>query len=307
MTGVAQVGTVAIAAGKRRLRRAVPYMAPSLMQFSSFWPHDFQARAYARPAWERGAEAADGFPLPPKELWATYCTTEESYLASGRADCGTMADALAANGAPIADAGRILDLGCAAGRMTRHVFGLAPEAQVWGTDIWSTAILWCQENLRPPGQFAVTTMVPHLPFEDRSFGLVYCGSLFTHIDDLAESWFAELHRILRPGGHLYFSINDRAAVEVFEGRGDPASYPGYWERAGGKASWDSFVRDSQASAEYRNFRDGLTYMFSRGRSLNAQVMWDSDVLCDRLTWGFTRRAVIPQGYGHQTTVLLQRT
>ena len=73
-------------------------------------------------------------------------------------------------------------------------------------------------------------MSPHLPFEDRSFGLVYCGSLFTHIDDLAEAWLAELHRVLRPGGRLYFSIHDQHSVRILEGEGDPAAYAGYYER-----------------------------------------------------------------------------
>jgi SAM-dependent methyltransferase len=301
-----QVKTGLAAAGKVRLRRVVPYVAPSLMQFSSFWPHDYQARSYARPAWQRGHEAADGLPMPPQALWATYCTTEESYLASGKEDCDAMAKAMAESGAALEDAGRILDLGCAAGRMTRHVMASAPDAQVWGADIWATAILWCQENLHPRGQFVVTTMLPHLPFEDRSFGLVYCGSLFTHIDDLTETWFTELHRIIRPGGRLYFSINDRNAVEVFEGRAEPGSYPAFWERTGGKAVWDRFVTDSRACPEYGQFKNGDAYMFTRGRSLHAQVMWDADALCERLEWGFKRCSVTPQGYGHQTTVLLER-
>jgi SAM-dependent methyltransferase len=276
------------------------------MQFSSYWPHDYQAHEYSRPVTARGPEAQDGFPMPPRDLWATYCTTESSYLASGREDCEVMAKALAGSGAPLEEAGRILDLGCAAGRMTRHVLAAAPQAQVWGADIWSTAILWCQENLHPPGNFLLTTMSPHLPFEDRSFGLVYCGSLFTHIDDLAEAWFAELHRILRPGGRLYFSINDRSAVDVFEGRGDPDAYPRYWERTGGKESWDRFVTETTASPDYARFKAGAAYMFTRGRSLHAQVMWDTDELCDRLAWGYRRTAVVPLGYGHQTTVLLER-
>jgi SAM-dependent methyltransferase len=277
------------------------------MQFGSYFPHDYDADSYSRPAWEPTAKAADGFPAPPPELWATYCTSEESFLASGREDCETMAKALAASGASLEDAGRILDLGCAAGRMTRHIPAMAPGAQVWGTDIWASAILWCQDNLNPPSHFAVTTMFPHLPFEDQSFGLVYCGSLFTHIDDLAEAWFAELYRVLRPGGRLYFSINDRNAVRVFEGLADPGSYPRFWERAGGKARWDDFVATLEACSGYQRFRTGDAYMFTMRRYRMAHVMWDADVLCNRLAWGYQRCAVIPEAYGHQTAVLLERT
>jgi SAM-dependent methyltransferase len=278
------------------------------MQFGSYWPHDYNARSYARPLhWPQTQVAEDGFRIPPRELWAGYGSDDQAFLAGGREDCEAMAQALADSGAGLQEAGRILDLGCAAGRMTRHVLTMAPQAQVWGADIWATAVFWCQDYLTPPGRFVVTTMLPHLPFEDRSFGLVYCGSLFTHIDDLADTWFAELHRILRPGGHLYFSINDRNAVRIFEGEGDPQAYPRFQERSGGRSGWDRFVADTKASPEYQRFRDGDAYMFTRGRSLNSHVMWDSDVLCDRLVWGYRRCAAIPEAYGHQGVVLLERT
>jgi SAM-dependent methyltransferase len=300
-------GAQLVTALKSRLRRVAAYAAPSLMQFGSYLPHDYNARFYSRPVWEPVAKAADGFPVPPRELWATaYCPSEESFLASGREDCEAMAKAVAESGATLEDAGRILDLGCASGRMIRHIPSLAPGAHVWGTDIWASAILWCQDNLNPPCQFAVTTMSPPLPFEDRSFGLVYCGSLFTHLDDLAEAWFAELHRILRPGGRLYFTINDRNAVRVFEGLADPGSYPRFWERAGTKAEWDHFVDLLRACPGYQRFRAGDAYMFTMGRSLSAHVMWDADVLCDRLAWGYRRCSVITEAYGHQTAVLLER-
>jgi SAM-dependent methyltransferase len=150
-------------------------------------------------------------------------------------------------------------------------------------------------------------MAPHLPFGDGSFGLVYCGSLFTHIDDLAESWFAELHRILRPGGRLYFSVNDQHAARIFEGEGDPAAYVTYRERAGGEANWGAYVAMMRSSPGYAAFRRGDAYMFTMGaRSMESHVMWDSAVLCQRLSWGYRRLSVNPASYGHQTTVLLER-
>jgi len=45
-----------------------------------------------------------------------------------------------------------------------------------------------------------------LPFEDSSFDLVYCGSVFTHVSDLADAWFLELRRILRKGGYAYINL-----------------------------------------------------------------------------------------------------
>ena len=290
-------------------RMAVPLLravTPELMQYGSYWPHDRGVEPYSRPAWGPAAKGTDGLPVPPRELWAHYGASEDSFLVSGREDCETMAKILADSGTTLADAGAILDLGCAGGRMIRHIPAMAPDATVWGADIWSSAILWCQDNLCPPCFFTVTTMAPHLPFEDRSFGLVYCGSLFTHIDDLAEAWFAELHRVLRPGGRLYFSVNDQHAVRIFEGEGDPAAYAGYYERSESKANWDSFVAKLSRDPGYQRFRRGEAYMFTMGRSMEAHVMWNTDVLCQRLSWGYRRLSVNPHSYGHQSTVLLER-
>lgn len=281
-------------------------LAPQVMQFGSFWPHGAGTLSYSRPTGEATPRAADGFPVPPRELWAGYCTNEDSFLASGREDCKTMEKILADGGTALADAEAILDLGCAGGRMIRHLPGMAPRARIWGADIWSGAILWCQDNLRPPCSFVVSTMSPHLPFRDGSFDLVYCGSLFTHIDDLAETWFAELHRILRSGGRLYFSVNDQHAMQIYEGKGDAAAYAGYYERTGGKEIWDSFLAQLSRDPGYQRFRRGEAYMFTMGRAMSAHVMWDSEVLCERLSWGYRRLSVNLHSYGHQSTVLLEK-
>jgi SAM-dependent methyltransferase len=291
-----------------RLRRQLPGLAPNLMQVGQYWPHRYEEESYSRPiALERStSHPMSPFAVPPRELWAYYCTSAESYLVSGREDTETMSKLLADSGAPVEQAGRILELGCAGGRMLRWLTHLAPETQLWGVDIWSTAVMWCQDHLSPPCHFLTNTMVPHLPFEDRSFGLVYCGSVFTHLDDMAETWFAELHRILRPGGRLYFSINDRNSIRVFDGQADRDAYPRYYERTGGKENWDRFVRDSEARPDYQRFRQGDAYMVTMGRSMSAHVMWDVDVLARHLAYGYRVCAVAPETYGHQTTVLLER-
>jgi len=287
-----------------QIRRSLPGVAAGLQRLGLYWPHDPDARTYSRPV---GTAAADlSLPMPPRSLWADYCTSAESYLASGREDYETMRGILLDSGGKLEDCGRILDLGCAGGRMIRHLAEIAAGTQVWGCDIWADAIAWCQVNLSPPFWFATTTVVPHLPFEDRSFGLVYCGSLFTHIDDLAEAWFSELHRILKPGGFLYFSVNDRHAADVFEGKGNPASYAWYHERTGGRENWEAFVASCSADPEYQRFRQGEAWMATLGRDGMAHVMWDTDVLTRHLSYGYMCRSVSPESYGHQTTVLLER-
>ncbi|WP_051222155.1 class I SAM-dependent methyltransferase [Conexibacter woesei] len=288
-----------------RLRKLLPQAAPELELLGQNFPHGFTRDSWSRPL-PLGAIPTDGdLPLPPEELWAYYCTGAESWLDSGRRDVATMRDELTASGAPIEEMGRVLEVGSASGRMIRHLEDVAlGGVEVWGVDIWSTAVLWCQDNLSPRFRFATTTLIPHLPFPDGHFDLIYGGSLFTHIDDLAEAWFLEMHRVLAPGGRLYFSINDHSSVEIFEGRGPADRYEEFYERTGGQAEWESFVRLIQGNADYQRFRRREAYMFTQGKMMR-HVMWDTDVLTRRLDWGYKPHSITPMGYGHQSTVLLE--
>jgi SAM-dependent methyltransferase len=184
--------------------------------------------------------------------------------------------------AQIGQLGRILELGVAGGRLIRHLVDIAPQQEIWGVDVWSSAILWCKEHLSPPFFFATTTVMPHLPFEDRSFGLVFAGSVWTHLGDLAEAWALEVHRVLRPGGRLYFTINDRSAVKIFEGGGIAEHRARYLERVKPN-NWSGWLKLLDGHSGYQRFVRGDAQMVTMGRSTEAHVMWDVDYLLKR--WG----------------------
>jgi hypothetical protein len=137
-----------------------------------------------------------GLPIPPQELWEDYGIAAEYFLSSGKTDIDQMKEILCLSDFRIQDGNRILDLGCAAGRMIRWLYENADRCEIWGMDISARHIVWCQDHLSPPFNFATITTAPHLPFEDGYFNLVYCGSVFTHISDLADAWLLELKRIL---------------------------------------------------------------------------------------------------------------
>lgn len=158
-------------------------------------------------------------PVPPEELWLGYGPDAETYLSLGKRHVAAMARVLAEDGFDVANAKRILEFGCGAGRMIRNLPELAPGADLWGVDISAEHIRWCIDNLTPTIHFATTTVVPHLPFEDGFFDLIFCGSVFTHIEDIQESWLLELGRILSPSGRLFLTIHDEDTVRILDGEG----------------------------------------------------------------------------------------
>ena len=164
-----------------------------------------------------GAPAAghgERLPVPPVDLWEGYASTPEEYLAGGRHEMAIMVKILSQAGTSPQELTKVLDFGCAAGRMLRFYPRHEGTSELWGVDINAKHINWCQLNLGPPFFFATTTTAPHLPFEDGYFDLIYSGSVFTHISDLADAWLLELRRIVRKGGYLYITIHDRRTVEL---------------------------------------------------------------------------------------------
>jgi SAM-dependent methyltransferase len=263
----------------------------------AFWRHQPNSESFMIPK-APGTEPArclvhesSPLPLPPKDLWVGYGETPEQFLALGERDIGAMREMIQKTGSTIQAAGRILDFGCATGRMIRWLHGLTDSCEIWGTDICSTWILWCKQYLNPPFHFTTTTTLPHLPFEDRYFGLIYAGSVFTHIDDLADAWFMELRRILRPGGRLYITIHDRATVAAVK------EWPA--------ENWLKRYLDSRP--EYAEYCRSEFGMFTLGRTPRfTLVFYDADYLSRKLEPFFRTLSVAVGAYGHQTGVLLER-
>lgn len=104
----------------------------------------------------------------------------------------------------------VLDLGCGAGRVTRHWIRddgtLGEVARVVGADVDRRSIDWLNEHLGPAITGIVNASRPPLPFDDASFDVVVALSLFTHLDIWWAEWIAEVHRLLRPGGVAVVTI-----------------------------------------------------------------------------------------------------
>jgi len=214
-------------------------------------------------------------------------------LARTAVDVAPMLDAFSRSGFDAYSLPPVLDLGCSSCRMIRA--SPHPEATAfWGVAVSAPHIPWCQQHLSPPFFFATTTTMPHLPFEDGYFDLIYCGSVFTHISDLADAWFLELRRALRPGGYAFITIHDKNTLRLLFT--EYAHMPEYDYLR--KMIGDVDRRDAVLSDDYE--------MFAIGRGVDVQVFYDAERLVKK--WGRLMKVVSisEQSYMYQTAVLLQK-
>jgi SAM-dependent methyltransferase len=252
-----------------------------------------EGQRYAVVTREGAAMGRDDLPLPPERLRRRWAPDADEYLEGGRRDSERMLASLRGVGVDEGSIGRVLDFGCAEGRMLRHLWGQC-DRELWGVDINAERITWCQQHLVPPLRFATTTTAPHLPFADGYFDLVYALSVFTHITELADAWFLELLRVLRPGGHAYLTIHDEHSIDVLLGRAGA-------EHVGGELT-DMLLRFDDETGTLA--RDWIS--FALHADPGAQVFYRRDDLVRRWAQLAELRAVEEDAADYQTALLFAK-
>ncbi len=133
------------------------------------------------------------------------------FFESGQRSVADLQSALAVVGRRLEDHARILDFGCGCGRILAWLSPLAQKSELHGVDIDREAIEWTAAHL-PWAKLYVNQPLPPLDFPDDFFDLVYCHSVFSHIDeDYQDRWLRELRRITRMGGFLLLSVHGEHA------------------------------------------------------------------------------------------------
>jgi SAM-dependent methyltransferase len=256
-----------------------------------FLPFKEKERSYVILKQERTHRLSNtsNLPIPPVHLLLGHEDAAQ-FLNWGELHFSTMARILKDSGSPLVRGQTILDFGCGSGRLIRWLCDMAEGSEIWGVDIQTQHLMWCKQNLQPPFHFAVTTIVPHLPFEDNHFDLIYAGSVFTHIDDLVDSWLLELRRVLKPNGKLYLTIHDNTSISML------------------KNEW----REGPLGKVYNSYPEFVDYTrrdfacFTIGRSDESQVFYDLSYFCDMVNDVYRILATEQKAYGHQTAILLQK-
>jgi SAM-dependent methyltransferase len=147
------------------------------------------------------------------------------------------------------------------------------------------------QHLSPPLYFAVNTTLPPLPFESNSFDMIYCGSVFTHIADLAELWLVELRRLLKPGGFLYATVHDKHSLQLLLNKHSSIALSRSLQEA-----------NRRTGCTDANFAKMVLARSPKG----AQVFYDMEFL--RTHWGRLLEivSVTQEAYGYQTAMVLRK-
>lgn len=161
----------------------------------------------------RGREAPPatdehGVPIPPLNLMALTVAYADwkAFLKTGEATAKALASHASAAGLPLSGAKRILDFGCGAGRVIRHLPRMT-GAELFGVDYNDSLLNWCAANL--PGGYVRNGLTPPLDFADGSFDILYALSVFTHLREATQrDWLKEYARVIRPGGLALLSFHE---------------------------------------------------------------------------------------------------
>lgn len=104
---------------------------------------------------------------------------------------------------------KLLDVGASTGIIDHYLSGFF--GQVTGIDIDEQAIGFATQNFNAENLLFKLDDAMKLSFEDNSFDLVVCSQVYEHVPD-ADLMFAEIYRVLKPGGVCYFAAGNRLDI-----------------------------------------------------------------------------------------------
>jgi SAM-dependent methyltransferase len=113
--------------------------------------------------------------------------------------------------------GSLLDFPCGYGRVLRFLRAMFPNAEITAAEIDRTALDFCRRH------FAVATCLSKTSLSDlmlpQRFDLIWCGSLFTHIDEeTSGNLLRFFHEHLSDRGLCVFTTHGWRSIEWIEGK-----------------------------------------------------------------------------------------
>lgn len=98
-----------------------------------------------------------------------------------------------------ADAGVVLDIGCATGRGGQEIAKVAPDVELWGVDVVQSRL----DALPAVYAKKVRGLSTALPLDDRTVDAILAGEFLEHLSAAdVDPTLCEFQRVLRVGGRL---------------------------------------------------------------------------------------------------------
>ena len=101
----------------------------------------------------------------------------------------------------------VLEVGCGTGNLWKECAHLLPEGSTWTlTDFSDAMVEKARKNMAFPGARFEVADIENLSYEDDSFDVINAHHVVYHANDKDRA-FAELKRVLRPGGYVTITTN----------------------------------------------------------------------------------------------------
>lgn len=204
--------------------------------------------------------------IHPKDAMSS--ADEGRYLRLGAEALGLICTALSLAHAP--PPLRVLDFASGFGRVARHLRVAFPDAELVCADVWAEAVAFTRRfadravRVRPDGE--------DWPALGGEYGLIWCGSLLTHLPEPGARAVIDLFdRALAPGGVAVFTTHGRfvrhrlASGQAGYGVEDPAPILAGFDRTEhafapypGQEAYGASATPLPAVLAWIQQRDGLT-------------------------------------------------
>lgn len=133
-------------------------------------------------------------------------TASYLYLESGRECFRSIENIVKSFGKSLADMSSFLDFACGYGRVTRFLIQEIAPNKIWVSDIYNGAVDFQKKYFKVNGFYSYAE--PSNVEFPRKFGVIYVGSLFSHLpENRFKEWLSALWDILDDGGILIFSTH----------------------------------------------------------------------------------------------------
>ncbi|MBU2605869.1 MAG: class I SAM-dependent methyltransferase [Alphaproteobacteria bacterium] len=108
---------------------------------------------------------------------------------------------------------KVMDFGCAWGRILRFWLKDVPRSNLYGFDVQERLLAFARQHVAGC-HYSVSDPFPPIHAENNTFDMIYAFSVFSHLPaNVADQWIDEFARVLKPGGIACLTTRPRAHID----------------------------------------------------------------------------------------------